>query len=63
MDQEVTVAELVAREGWRWPTADPDAGPRHLLAGAQSGDLVAFWADTLTPRQYVQPVTEDESDG
>ena len=33
MTGDLTVAELVAREGIEWPAADPDRGPRHALAG------------------------------
>jgi hypothetical protein len=53
---ELTVAEVLTREGRPWPPADPDREPRHELVEAEPGDLLTFWADALAPREYVPPV-------
>lgn len=49
---ELTVADIAAREGFDWPTADPDDPPRHLLdePDPQPGALVAFWFGAPAPR-------------
>lgn len=48
MTGDLTVAELVEREGIEWPAADPGRGPRHALAGPD--DLEAFWFGAPAPR-------------
>lgn len=56
MTGELTVAELMAREGLRWPADKTADEPRHLIA--EFGELEPFWAEALTPRMYA-PAAED----
>ncbi|MGZ3140783.1 hypothetical protein ACVDFE_02020 [Lentzea chajnantorensis] len=57
MTADLTVAALLQREGVQWPAVSTS---RHALH--ETSDLQAFWADGLTPRQYVPSVAEDSRD-
>lgn len=55
MTDELTVADLVAREGIPWPTVDKDSTPRHLLdePEPQPGELTAWFNED--PPELVRP--------
>lgn len=52
MDQEVTFAELAAREGLQWSPDAPDSSPRHVLdePEPQRGALINYWFSPPEPR-------------
>lgn len=63
MTDEVTVAELAAREGLVWPPDGPAAAPRHLLEepDPQPGELTSSWFGAPAQRSAPRATRRDDA--